>query len=47
MLEFLPPQLDTLKDDEYSLKESEVAIFLPCLVEKVCINKFDSWWYHQ
>ncbi|WJX14063.1 Protein MICROTUBULE ORGANIZATION 1 [Trifolium repens] len=35
MLEFLPPQLDTLKDDEYSLKESEVAIFLPCLVEKV------------
>jgi hypothetical protein len=35
-----------LKDEGYSLTDSELAIFLPCLVEKVCINKFDSW-HHQ
>lgn len=46
VLEFLPELLDILKDDGYSLTESEVAIFLPCLVEKVCITKFDRW-YHQ
>ncbi|KAJ1403126.1 TOG domain [Sesbania bispinosa] len=34
VLEFLPELLDTLKDEGYSLTESEVAIFLPCLVEK-------------
>lgn len=42
VLEFLPELLDTLKDEGYSLTESEVAIFLPCLIEKVYINKFDS-----
>lgn len=35
VLEFLPELLDTLKDEGYSLTESEVAVFLPCLVEKV------------
>ncbi|WJX14083.1 Protein MICROTUBULE ORGANIZATION 1, variant 2 [Trifolium repens] len=38
VLEFLPELLDTLKDDGYSLTESEVAIFLPCLVEKLGHN---------
>lgn len=37
VLEFLPELLDTLKDDGHSLTESEVALFLPCLVEKVYI----------
>ncbi|XP_061370607.1 protein MOR1 [Gastrolobium bilobum] len=34
VLEFLPELLDTLKDEGYILTESEVALFLPCLVEK-------------
>ncbi|KAL2324840.1 hypothetical protein Fmac_023898 [Flemingia macrophylla] len=38
VLEFLPELLDTLKDEGYSLTESEVAIFLPCLVEKLGHN---------
>ena len=35
MLEFLPELFDTLREEAYSLTESEAAIFLPCLVEKV------------
>ncbi|RHN39552.1 putative VHS domain-containing protein [Medicago truncatula] len=38
VLEFLPELLDTLKDEGYSLTDSEVAIFLPCLVEKLGHN---------
>ncbi|TKY51634.1 MOR1 protein [Spatholobus suberectus] len=38
VLEFLPELLDTLKDQGYSLTESEVAVFLPCLVEKLGHN---------
>ncbi|CAL0299705.1 unnamed protein product [Lupinus luteus] len=38
VLEFLPELLDTLKDEGYSLTESEVALFLPCLVEKLGHN---------
>ncbi|KAH1191485.1 Protein MOR1 [Glycine max] len=38
VLEFLPELLDTLKDEGYSLTESEVAVFLPCLVEKLGHN---------
>ncbi|KAJ0975552.1 hypothetical protein J5N97_017517 [Dioscorea zingiberensis] len=34
VLEFLPELVDTLKDEGYTLTESEAAIFLPCLVEK-------------
>ncbi|KAG2691631.1 hypothetical protein I3843_08G016800 [Carya illinoinensis] len=34
VLEFLPKLFDTLKDEAYSLSESEAAIFLPCLAEK-------------
>ncbi|XP_019427922.1 PREDICTED: protein MOR1-like isoform X1 [Lupinus angustifolius] len=38
VLEFLPELLDILKDEGYSLTESEVALFLPCLVEKLGHN---------
>ncbi|KAJ7975023.1 protein MOR1 [Quillaja saponaria] len=38
VLEFLPELFKTLKDEAYSLKESEAAIFLPCLVEKLGHN---------
>lgn len=38
MLEFLPELFDTLRDEGYSLPESEAAVFLPCLVEKVYLN---------
>ncbi|KAE9589870.1 hypothetical protein Lalb_Chr21g0313501 [Lupinus albus] len=38
VLEFLPELLNTLKDEGYSLTESEVALFLPCLVEKLGHN---------
>ncbi|KAG4983932.1 hypothetical protein JHK87_028681 [Glycine soja] len=38
VLEFLPELLDTLKDEGYSLTESEGAVFLPCLVEKLGHN---------
>lgn len=34
VLEFLPELFDTLRDEGYSLPESEAAVFLPCLVEK-------------
>ncbi|KAH9747546.1 protein MOR1 [Citrus sinensis] len=34
VLEFLPELFDTLRDEGYSLTESEAAVFLPCLVEK-------------
>ncbi|KAH7654180.1 cytoskeleton-associated protein 5 [Dioscorea alata] len=34
VLEFLPELVDTLKDEGYTLTESEAATFLPCLVEK-------------
>jgi len=40
VLEFLPELLDTLKDEGYALTESEVAVFLPCLVEKVSICNY-------
>jgi hypothetical protein len=32
-----------LKIEGYSLTVSEVAMFLPCLVEKVCVNNYDSY----
>ncbi|KAH9795890.1 protein MOR1 [Citrus sinensis] len=35
VLEFLPELFDTLRDEGYSLTESEAAVFLPCLVEKI------------
>ncbi|KAF7820177.1 protein MOR1 [Senna tora] len=38
VLEFLPELLDTLKDVGYSFTESEVAVFFPCLVEKLGHN---------
>ncbi|XP_047149304.1 protein MOR1 [Vigna umbellata] len=38
VLEFLPELLDTLKEEGYTLTESEVAVFLPCLVEKLGHN---------
>ncbi|KAM7271007.1 hypothetical protein ACFE04_030221 [Oxalis oulophora] len=34
VLEFLPELFETLRNEAYSLSESEAAIFLPCLVEK-------------
>ncbi|KAK9152687.1 hypothetical protein Sjap_000167 [Stephania japonica] len=34
VLEFLPELFMMLKDENYSLTESEAAIFLPCLIEK-------------
>uniref|UniRef100_A0A2N9H0N2 TOG domain-containing protein n=1 Tax=Fagus sylvatica TaxID=28930 RepID=A0A2N9H0N2_FAGSY len=37
VLEFLPELFDTLRDEAYSLTESEAAIFLPCLIEKYAI----------
>ncbi|XP_027924008.1 protein MOR1-like [Vigna unguiculata] len=38
LLEFLQELLDTLKDEGYSLTESEMAVFLPFLVEKLGHN---------
>ncbi|KAI9124426.1 hypothetical protein K1719_004348 [Acacia pycnantha] len=38
VLDFLPELLDTLKDEGYSFTEAEVAVFLPCLVEKLGHN---------
>ncbi|KAF5193151.1 Mor1 [Thalictrum thalictroides] len=34
VLEFLPELFNMLKDEGYTLTESEAAIFLPCLIEK-------------
>nr|DAD22961.1 TPA_asm: hypothetical protein HUJ06_024424 [Nelumbo nucifera] len=34
VLEFLPELFDMLKDEGYTLTESEASIFLPCLIEK-------------
>lgn len=34
VLEFLPELFDMLRDEGYTMNESEAAIFLPCLVEK-------------
>ncbi|XP_058079545.1 protein MOR1-like [Magnolia sinica] len=34
VLEFLPELIGTLKDEGYTLTESEAFIFLPCLIEK-------------
>ncbi|XP_077250058.1 protein MOR1-like isoform X3 [Tasmannia lanceolata] len=34
VLEFLPELIGTLKDEGYTLSESEAAIFIPCLIEK-------------
>ncbi|KAH8518104.1 hypothetical protein H0E87_000065, partial [Populus deltoides] len=40
VLEFLPDLFDRLRDEAYTLSESEAAIFLPCLIEKrVCALK--------
>ncbi|XWS11460.1 hypothetical protein CRYUN_Cryun37aG0000100 [Craigia yunnanensis] len=38
VLEFLPELFDSLKREAYALTESEAAIFLPCLIEKVGHN---------
>lgn len=38
VLDFLPELFDTLKDEGHSLTESEAAIFLPCLIEKLGHN---------
>ncbi|XVE91320.1 hypothetical protein DITRI_Ditri20bG0144200 [Diplodiscus trichospermus] len=38
VLEFLPELFDSLKGEAYALTESEAAIFLPCLIEKVGHN---------
>ncbi|KAK9267215.1 hypothetical protein L1049_009635 [Liquidambar formosana] len=34
VLEFLPELFDLLREEAYTLTESEAAIFLPCLIEK-------------
>ncbi|KAJ6297856.1 hypothetical protein OIU76_019047 [Salix suchowensis] len=38
VLEFLPELFDRLRDEAYTLSESEAAIFLPCLIEKVLLR---------
>ncbi|KAL9403329.1 hypothetical protein Peur_000301 [Populus x canadensis] len=38
VLEFLPDLFDRLRDEAYTLSESEAAIFLPCLIEKLGHN---------
>ncbi|KAJ6752322.1 hypothetical protein OIU85_002724 [Salix viminalis] len=38
VLEFLPELFDRLRDEAYTLSESEAAIFLPCLIEKLGHN---------
>ncbi|KDP34897.1 hypothetical protein JCGZ_09185 [Jatropha curcas] len=38
VLEFLPELFDMLRDEAYTLTESEAAIFLPCLIEKLGHN---------
>ncbi|XP_050225850.1 protein MOR1 isoform X2 [Mercurialis annua] len=38
VLEFLPELFDMLRDEAYLLTESEAAIFLPCLIEKLGHN---------
>ncbi|XP_065847953.1 protein MOR1 [Euphorbia lathyris] len=38
VLEFLPELFDMLRDEAYTLTESEAAIFLPCLTEKLGHN---------
>lgn len=38
VLEVLPELFDILKDEAYSMTESEAAIFLPCLIEKLGHN---------
>ncbi|XP_043808060.1 protein MOR1 isoform X2 [Manihot esculenta] len=38
VLEFLPELFDMLRDEGYTLTESEAAIFLPCLIEKLGHN---------
>ncbi|KAK1421937.1 hypothetical protein QVD17_24703 [Tagetes erecta] len=38
VLEFLPELFDTLRNENYTLNESEASIFLPCLVEKTGHN---------
>lgn len=39
MLEFLPELFGHLRDESYALTESEAAIFLPCIIEKVLYSK--------
>ncbi|XP_062103962.1 protein MOR1-like [Humulus lupulus] len=43
VLEFLPELLDTLRNEGHSLTESEAAIFLPCLIEKMGHNIEKLW----
>nr|XP_043618716.1 protein MOR1 isoform X2 [Erigeron canadensis] len=38
VLEFLPELFDTLRNENYTMNESEASIFLPCLVEKAGHN---------
>ncbi|KAI8567611.1 hypothetical protein RHMOL_Rhmol02G0135000 [Rhododendron molle] len=38
VLEFLPELFDMLRIEGYTLTESEAAIFLPCLIEKVLVT---------
>lgn len=38
VLEFLPELFDTLRNENYTMNESEASIFLPCLVEKTGHN---------
>ncbi|XP_011010439.1 PREDICTED: protein MOR1-like [Populus euphratica] len=38
VLDFLPDLFDRLRDEAYTLSESEAAIFLPCLIEKLGHN---------
>ena len=41
MLEFLPELFETLKEEGYCINESEAAIFLPFLIEKVLYCALD------
>ncbi|KAL8192496.1 hypothetical protein R6Q57_027681 [Mikania cordata] len=38
VLEFLPELFDTLRNENYTMNESEASIFFPCLVEKTGHN---------
>lgn len=40
VLEFLPELFDTLRNENYTMNESEASILLPCLIEKVILNLY-------
>ena len=40
VLEFLPDFFEALKNEEYTITECEASIFLPCIIEKVCLWYF-------